>query len=345
MPTHARVAGSWQEISEVYARVGGDWKLVTEGYARNAGSWELVFAAEVAAEVIADVQNLNIQTLFSAADWGHPFKTKIVNIAPGVTVGSTNQAAAALLTGTGRQAPLIINNKGSIEGASGAAGISGVGGAGGPAINVQQTGVTINNEGAIRGGGGGGGRGGNGGDGSFTSTLREPATGDRFVNGNTQWVYTSDGTVQQVQINWNGTSVAIVTGSNTYNMTSRVVGNYTYYRGSFRTGSAVLFYGVWRTSTQTNSTTGGAGGAGGRGQGYTLPRTNGAAGVAGGTNAGTGGTGGTGGLWGAAGSAGAAGGNGNVAGGAAGSAGGAAGAAIIGTARTINNTGTVNGAT
>lgn len=92
---------------------------------------------------------------------------------------------------------------------------------------------------------------------------------------------------------------------------------------------------------------GGTGGAGGNGQGYNQSQSNGSSGSTGSGYQNYGGNGGNGGTFG---NAGGNGGNGNFGSTALGSqgtggTGGAAGAAITGTSRTLNNSGTINGAT
>ncbi len=293
---------------------------------------------EVIAYITANTNNVDISNLFNSTDWADTNKQKRVIINSGVTVGSTSAATAALSTGTGRGGNLIIVNKGTVAGAGGAAN----GGAGGHAINVQQGSVTVQNSGAIYGGGGGGGQGGTGGPGTGASVIREPATGERykFSNPSTFWNVNHNSQTGQYfsSVYWNTSSeLKYVTG----NVGSITHGSYTYYRGTSK-GSGR--YGIYRTSSVISSTIGGIGGNGGRGQGSDGAATAGLTGAAGGTNAGAGGTGGAGGGWGTAGAAGATGGAGNNGAGLAGNAGGAAGAAITGSGYTVTNTGSVLGA-
>lgn len=112
-----------------------------------------VVPAEVVVHIAANTNNVNLQSVFGAADWAGAAKTKRVIVDPGVTVGSTAAGTAATFTGTGRGKDLVIENKGTIAGAGGAHN----GGAGGKALQVQQTGVTVVNSGNLYGGGGGGG--------------------------------------------------------------------------------------------------------------------------------------------------------------------------------------------
>lgn len=286
-----------------------------------------VVPAEVVVHIAANTNNVNLQSLFSGADWADAAKTKRVIVDPGVTVGSTAAGTAAMLTGTGRGKDLVIENKGTIAGAGGAAN----GGAGGHALNVQQGSVTVQNSGNIYGGGGGGGRGGNGGAGSYSSTVTEGP-----LNEFAMYHWYADGS--EFQVYWGGNQLVYgYTGA-----TSWSDGTWTYYKGA---GTVSPYYFWISRSRSTNiPTSGGAGGNGGRGQGSDGAATAGLTGAAGGTNAGTGGTGGDGGAYGTAGSAGATGASGNASGGLAGSAGGAAGRAITGSGYTVTNTGSILGA-
>lgn len=299
-----------------------------------------VTPAEVVAYITSSMNNVSIQSLFSGTDWADSARTKRVVINSGVTVGSTNPANAALLTGTGRGSNLVIQNSGTIAGAGGAAN----GGAGGAAINSQQTGVTITNAGNIYGGGGGGGTGGTGGGSNESLGTREPASGytynysmDGSAGPNYQWVDNpNDGNYRYIA--WN--NAVIVTGFTT-GTTQYDVGGYRYFRGVNQVGY------IWSLARQqiiATASAGGVGGNGGRGQGSDGAATAGLTGVAGGTNAGTGGTGGTGGTYGTAGATGSTGTAGNAGAGTAGSAGGAAGRAVTGSGYTVTNTGSILGA-
>lgn len=335
MPIKVNIAGTWTLVKDVYLKQAGVWDLVDIVYSKVAGTWTIVHASEAVAVVAANVENLDVKSLFSLPDWENSGKKKKVIINAGVIVGSLS-ATAALLTGTGRANILTIENNGEIQGKGGAANS----GAGGPAINVQQEGVTIVNNGAIRGGGGGGGKGGTGGGGSYGTTVYEPSSGWYEII-NSYWVKELKNNSQNTWV-WGGSGVATTFGATT----TVTVGAVTYYRGSrFNYDGVYNYYGIRRTYPSTVNTNGGAGGAGGRGQGYDGALAAGAAGANGGTNAGKGGTGGTGSSWGVAGANGAAGANGNRTNGSAGAAGGAAGAAITGVARTVTGSGTINGAT
>jgi hypothetical protein len=295
---------------------------------------------EVVVYVSSSANNLVLSELFNGGDWGDADKRKRVVINSGVTVGSTSAADPAIRTGTGRAEDLVIENHGIIAGAGGAAN----GGAGGNALLVEQAGVSVVNSGTIAGGGGGGGKGGRGGDGSYSSAVREPASGEYYsANTETQPDESYFGVVNlfgnwSTTIWWQGSKAYNVA---TQNYGSITVGSYKYYRGTLRDSAGL--YAVYRTHDQTLASTGGTGGDGARGQGSDGAAESGLAGTTGGTNAGTGGTGGAGGTYGMAGSSGTAGTSGNVSAGLGGGAGGAAGAAIAGSGYTLTNTGTVLG--
>lgn len=37
---YGKVAGVWQQASEIHTKVGGSWKVVTEVYVKDAGVWK-----------------------------------------------------------------------------------------------------------------------------------------------------------------------------------------------------------------------------------------------------------------------------------------------------------------
>jgi len=270
----------------------------------------------------------NIADIFNNAEaglWASTTKKKrlIVNQAVGPLV--INSAFGAGLT-------IEVTSAGSINGFGGAAN-SGVGG---NALNITTaTGITLINNGVIRGGGGGGGKGGNGGTGTFNISERVPPSGDYpygTAAGQAMWTVLSSS-----ELRWDG---ALLAGSFGTGVTQITVGEWTYHRstlvatlppGTLPNQPFPAFrYAVFRTRTITTTSSGGAGGNGGRGQGWDGAAAAGANGAAGGTNAGAGGKGGNGGAYGNAGATGATGASGNAGAGAAGTAGGAAGKAING---------------
>lgn len=292
----------------------------------------------------ADATNQTVAAIFGDdEDVNYP---KFIDVNSGVTIGGTG-SNPALTIGASLAGSLTINNSGSILGKGGAAGS-----AGGNAINCSASGVVLNNlSGAIlAGGGGGGGTGGTGGNGSSQTTGNNSSNGRC---GNERWdqnccqvvrrIYRSGSQIYAQHCGpYNENCGSTVTvGDTTYTRSGGVNSNssFTECTGSYNYRSYSM---TWVTNV---ATTGGSGGSGGVGQGYSQTNTSGAAGSAGGTNAGTGGTGGAGGTYGNAGSTGATGANGTVSNGSAGTAGGAAGAAVSGTAITINNSGSVYGAT
>lgn len=345
MVLSVKSAGSWATVKDLFVKHAGAWVPVQKAFVKSAGAWVEYYAAEVVAIVSASVNDLDVSTLFSPEDWASTKKKRVI-IQPGVVVGATSVATAALRTGTGRGGLLFIENGGDIRGAGGAAN----GGAGGPAVNVQEAGLSLDNSGFIRGGGGGGGKGGTGGTGGQGYYQTYYQEGPHYDGGNYRWI---SGT--GAHFKWAGATYYPAAA------TSYQVGNIIYYRGAFQSeNSSQEMYAIYRRvfyNVYTNGGAGGPGGNGGVGIGHGQSATTGAGGAGGGapgTNAGwggTGGTGGTGGSWGQPGTAGATGntgGGGNYTGGlagAAGGAGGAAGAAITGLARTLFNTGTIQGAT
>lgn len=335
MPTHVKQNGVWTPVKELLARQSGSWLPVQRAFVKSAGVWVPVYEAVAVVTLSSTITNLSVKNLFSNSDWVNPYKKKRLIIPAGVVVGATSTAQAALLTGTDGQGLLEIIVNGEVQGAGG------ISGPGGPAINVGQSGVTIFVNGAVRGGGGRGGDGGQGGPGYWT---QEYAEGPVYDGSSYRWFRSSFQGFNSCGVVW--------AGANPLNFSSTAdategAGNdgWTYYRGAFRANGAngSSNWEVMRRRWEGRWTTGGAGGAGGRGQGYDGGIGAGANGAGGGTNAGSGGRGGNGGSWGAAGAPGAAGNSGNNGGGAGGNPGSAAGAAITGVARTVVNSGTING--
>ncbi|QGZ14136.1 hypothetical protein PP940_gp228 [Rhizobium phage RL2RES] len=338
MPIWTKVAGTWKKVLDPEVKKNGAWTPVKVVSVKVGGVWQQVFAIEIVAFIAANTTNAVVKNLFTTDVWTNPLIKKRVVINPGVIVGSTNPAVAALRTDVGWAGTLQLDNYGEIQGAGGAPNS----GAGGHAILCQAAGMIIKNIGAIRGGGGAGGVGGTGGAGAYNYT----ATEGPFASSSYVWSQNTNSIDPNVDfIRWAGGTVYSGNWSDTSPPTSVVVGAYTYYRGSLQnTNLATKTYAVSRTHVATASTSGGAGGNGGRGQGYGQTNAGGSSGSAGGTNAGSGGTGGTGGNSGSAGNTGNSGGSGNAGGGSAGAAGGAAGKAISGS-NTLINTGVINGAT
>jgi hypothetical protein len=347
MPIFIKQGGADKKLKQPFVKVAGIAKPVQKGFEKQGGVWVKVYAAEIVATITANVNNINLSTLFSAADWASTTKKRVV-INDGVVIGGIG-GSSALLTGLGLVGTLQIDNAGDIRGYGGAAN----GGAGGPAVNVQTAGVTINNSGVIRGGGGGGGHGGTGGTGGAGYYNYTATEGPAYNRTGAPSYWFSESRI-------NGLKAASWAGQAWNNPPwSWTDGPYTYYASTKQESvNSVDYYSIYRQYTATANTSGGAGGAGGNGgagAGANQSQTAGAGGspgAAGGTNAGSGGyggTGGTGGTWGAPGSAGNQGAVGNAgnagggSGGGVGTAGGAAGAAITGVARTVNNTGTIQG--
>lgn len=308
---------------------------------------------------------------------------KSVTIPANTTLGADDIAEYGLEVDSGGDGTITITNNGTIVGCGGAGGSAGsanggngsAGGAGGDAVKIASTATIINNGSIFAGGGGGGGAGGGGLGGNLQqqqqSTGQQGPTYDFNPSGGVTYWLKAGG----FEIQWPGSgnhpsqSGTVQSGGAPTDSTSLSVGQYTYYRGSFRhqEGSIHLpptryYYEVRRTfpqqeQTQTAGHNGGAGGAGGLGRGFNnLPAgDSGASGSAGATGSagdgGAGGTGGTGADYGASGASGASGATGTSSttsgsgGGSAGS-GGASGLAVEkteGASLTFTNNGTVQG--
>lgn len=336
-------------VKDVFVRAGGLLVPVKKGFIRQSAVATQFYTNEIVITLSAPVNNLNLQSLFSAGDWSSDKKKRVV-IDPGVVIGATSTANAALRTGTGRGGLLTIDNAGDIRGYGGAAN----GGAGGHAVNVEQSNLIINNSGFIRGGGGGGGKGGTGGTGGQGYYQTYYQEGPSYDGNAWRWIYYVE--LGYTSFVWAGSQFNNIQGE----IGSYQSGSVIYYRGALQSSqSNQRVYAIYRHvyyNVYTNGGAGGVGGNGGLGIGHGQSQTAGAAGAGGGapgTNAGwggTGGTGGSGGTWGTAGGPGATGNTGaggNYTGGSAGaggSPGGAAGSAITGLARTLNNSGTIQGA-
>lgn len=270
--------------------------------------------------------NLVLSSLFSPADWQSSSPKRVV-LSSGAVVYSDTPTSPALSSGTARNGNLTlqINSGAEVQGAGGIGGTNAAGGVGGDAILIQQSGLVIQNSGAIRAGGGGGGAGGKGGNGQ-TAANREPTSG--YYNSLSAPMYGCYRKGGGTSIYWAGSLLYSAGGVNS----TYTINNYTYYCGTNRIldYSGYGIFEIYRTSLPTQ-TEGGAGGRGGNGLGHNQAQTSGATGASGGTGAGTGGSGGAGGNWGVSGTVGSAGKSGVWAG-SAGFAGGLAGYAINGSA-------------
>jgi hypothetical protein len=288
----------------------------------------LVFTASTAA-------SLDLATAFGS-DYAGAVAKKLV-VPGGVILGP-------VMIPAGMGGDLVIENAGEIQGTGGAAN----GGAGGDAITSHHS-FTLLNTGAVRGGGGGGGLGGAGGQGTALTTVRDPASGERYSTTAPVYYWIVNPASPSGPY-WNGALVQSVSSG----ATQVTVGDTTYSRGALQATDppkpyrpyALYAYALYRSYATTSFFAGGAGGTGGRGRGYGQPLADGAAGAPGGTNAGTGGAGGDGGDWAQDGGPGASGANGNHTSGAAGSPGGTAGRAVrmLAGSLTLTNSGTINGA-
>ena len=293
-------------------------------------------AANVIAITLSNSTNVNLQTTFGS-NWASS-TPKQITIPSGVTIGGTG-SSDALIVPTGMGGTLNIINSGSVIGFGGQAGA-----AGGNAIRINSASVTVTNSGLIAGGGGGGGAGGSGGTGG--SGFADSGVNGAFANDFNSCSNPCPSVVGQGGSPCFGNYISVFTNCSTQ---SCCMGDGTRRRCGYDCYGPV------------SGASGGGGGAGGRGQGYNQTRTNGSGGSAGASGSGgtygsgsggTGGTGGNGGTYGNAGGSGATGASGangyggNGSGGSGGAAGGAAGRAVIKTVSfTLNNSGTINGAT
>lgn len=267
---------------------------------------------EYVAVTTGNHNKVSAQSFFTTAQWNSGVPKRLINYH---VIYSDTAATPALTSGTGRGGLLVIENRGSILGGPGAPNS----GTGGDAFRTDQSGVTIQNYGAIFAGGGGGGKGGNGGMGVWYSGRTVSQTYGQFSPA--YYVEWYNGSGVNGLAYWAGVNVALG-------------GEYS--AGSFFAGSegdSVWYKQITRTYTVydvPNYTSGGPGGNGGWGTGYTGGgSTAGLGGSGGGINAGIGGTGGAGGGWGLSGATGNTGASGNYTGGSGGSGGGLAGRAIF----------------
>lgn len=326
------VGGIIVPVKNVQTMYGGILTQVKSVRAMSGGVLVTVWENEIAVAVLANVNNLNVRTLFDPVVWASATPKRVV-VNSGVNVGSHNSAVPAMRTGTARGGPLIIENNGSILGAGGVAN-SGVGG---NAFLADQA-CSLVNAGNIYSGGGGGGPGGNGGGGSYSQYTYQSGSG--YYNEN----HDSENNYTKFFIRWNGVHVATwgKVGSGATPQNRHAGGWYYYWPHNWscnfsqrRSSNPVTYY-----------TNGGIGGNGGRGHGYDAANQAGNGGANGGTNAGSGGTGGTGGGWGANGSNGLNGANGNHSGGVGGLGGGLAGFALANpNLITLDNSGIILGRT
>lgn len=311
----------------------------------------------------SNATNITISSQFNSSDWTSNVP-KVYTIPSGVTIGATSTSTPALKTGTGMGGTLVINNKGSVQGAPGAANS----GTGGGAVQIQVSNVTFNNTGTVYAGGGGGGKGGNGGTGGGGyynyDVWNNVGAGARCYgrNSHSSWGTPGGGSGdcnESCSRNYGG-AIRCASCNSRYGDDGGDCGPFC---RSDQDYSDCNSYWVetcnqcqrrYTYSANTSGGGGGGGGNGGRGQGYGYNAASGSGGSGGsngGSNAGKGGTGGTGGTGGAfgktgnTGNTGASGNNGNRTGGSSGSGGsggGLAGVAISGSV-TLNNSGTISG--
>jgi hypothetical protein len=339
MTLHAKQAGAWSTVQNLYVKQSGVWVPVQAAYVKNAGAWVQYYSSEVVVTIAANSTNVDISALFTSAVWTSSTKKRVV-INAGVTIGATNTGVVALRTYNAWGGILQIDNNGTIQGAGGATAGSG----GGYALYADHPGMIVINTGTIRSGGGAGGNGGNGGNGFYNTTVSEGPVWNGYPSGPNRYYWiTNPSSIDSVYwanslTNFGNISSPFTSGGITWTRGTQRANSES---GGFQTN----YFEVSRSYQVTSYTTGGTGGSGGRGQGHDGANVGGSSGSAGGTNAGTGGTGGGGGTWGANGGTGNSGSGGNNGSGTAGAAGGIAGVSYNAANIVMTNTGTIAGRT
>ena len=151
-------AGVWNLAKRAYVKDGGVWIEPSKVWVKNAGVWQL---AHMVIKITASAQNINIAALA-----GNPTSKVmcVVDIAPGVIIGSSSTSAYALTVGNFVAGSMVYLNIAAGAYVVGHGGNGGPGGGGsgsnglpgGPAIDTTHS-LIIKNLGTIGGGGGGGG--------------------------------------------------------------------------------------------------------------------------------------------------------------------------------------------
>ncbi|HLP20395.1 MAG TPA: hypothetical protein VK174_08840, partial [Chitinophagales bacterium] len=266
--------------------------VATIGVLSSSTTYTLIIAPSVI-NISASTNNVNLWNLA-----GNPACaiSATVNIAAGVTIGSTSTATAALTTGPFASGSSIgINNAGRIAGKGGDGGDdtghnlnncpNKDGKQGGNALDLQCSGVTVTNSGTIGGGGGGGGAGAELGGGNPCTAFRAGSGGGGGA-GSTPGAGGSNGAPNGCNAGNAGTANAGSTGGNTagcvVNCTIIFVSFGPYTPGSGGNGGALGQAGSAGATANgfvdTGVCTQGAGGAAGcaiktNGNAYTLSGT------------------------------------------------------------------------
>lgn len=80
----------------------------------------------------------------------------------------------------------------------------------------------------------------------FPAEVREPATGETFIQGHTSWFFYSS--VGQGGVNWDG-ALLFMSSEIQAGTTSFKYGSWTYYRGTHRVGGNIAQYAIYRIGT------------------------------------------------------------------------------------------------
>lgn len=164
MPIYVKNSGTWVS-PRVYVNDSGTWKEPNQIYVKDGGVWKTIYTV---VDITSSTQNVD---LYSLAGSPTDPVTVIVNVAAGITIGSSSTSTPAMTSGSLNSASIIRLNVGTgayIVGAGGKGGDRGPGTsasniypgtAGGTALYTRVT-TYLDNSGTIGGGGGGGGSGG-----------------------------------------------------------------------------------------------------------------------------------------------------------------------------------------
>lgn len=164
MPIYVKNSGAWVS-PRVYVNDSGTWKEPNQIYVKDGGVWKTIYTV---VDITASTQNVD---LYSLAGSPTDPVTVIVNVAAGITIGSSSTSTPAMTSGSLNSASVIRLNVGTGayivgRGGNGGARVSGRGDqgtakpgtAGGTALYTRVT-TYLDNSGTIGGGGGGGGGG------------------------------------------------------------------------------------------------------------------------------------------------------------------------------------------
>jgi hypothetical protein len=165
MPIYVKNSGVWVS-PRVYVNDSGTWKEPGQIYVKDGGIWKTIYTV---VDISASTQNVD---LYSLAGSPTDPVTIIVNVADGITIGSSSTSTPALTSGSLNAASVIYLNIGTgayVVGKGGVGGNRTAGSSGSGSVKPGTAGglafytrieTYLNNSGTIGGGGGGGGGGG-----------------------------------------------------------------------------------------------------------------------------------------------------------------------------------------